>query len=55
MGRSVSPGIVKSGNEEEVKNTTDDELYPILLRAYGGEDGFDPTNPSVKKWMHKST
>ncbi len=49
----VSPGILKSGNEEEVKNTTDDELFPIVLRAYGGKDGFDGTNPSVKKWMHK--
>jgi hypothetical protein len=49
----VSPGILKSGNEDEVKNTTDDELFPIVLRAYGGEDGFDGTNPSVKKWMHK--
>jgi hypothetical protein len=33
----VSPGIVKSSNEEEVKNTMDDELYQILLHAYGGE------------------
>jgi hypothetical protein len=25
--------------------------YPYPLRALGGEDGFDPTNPSVKRSM----
>ena len=25
--------------------------YPYLSRALGGEDGFDPTNPSVKRSM----
>ncbi len=28
------------------------KLYPHLARALGGEDGFDPTNPSVQKSMH---
>ena len=26
--------------------------YPYVSRALGGEDGFDPTNPSVKRSMH---
>ncbi len=26
--------------------------YPHLARALGGEDEFDPTNPSVRKSMH---
>ena len=28
------------------------KLYPHLVQALGGEDGFDPTNPSVQKSMH---
>ena len=29
------------------------KLYPHLLQALGvGEDGFDPTNPSVQKSVH---
>jgi hypothetical protein len=28
-----------------------DKRYPYLSRALGGEDGFDPTNPSVKRSM----
>ena len=27
--------------------------YPYLSRALGGEDGFDPTNPSVKRSMRE--
>ena len=26
--------------------------YPYLSRALGGEDGFDPTNPSVQTSIH---
>ncbi len=26
--------------------------YPYLSRALGGEDGFDPTNPSLKRSMY---
>ena len=32
-------------------NVSMDKRYPYLSRALGGEDGFDPTNPSVKRSM----
>jgi hypothetical protein len=32
-------------------NVSMDKQYPYLLQALGGEDGFNPTNPSVKRSM----
>jgi hypothetical protein len=40
-------------NEDEVVDVPDDDnvsrLYPHLCQALGLDDGFDPTNPSVRK------
>ncbi len=40
-------------NEDKVVDVPDDDnvsrLYPHLCRALGLDDGFDPTNPSVRK------
>jgi hypothetical protein len=43
----VSPGMVKTGGDDVYM----DKFHPNLLQALGGEDGFDPTNPSVQKSM----
>jgi hypothetical protein len=43
----VSPGMIKTG-EDDVDM---DKLYPNLLQALEGEDGFDLMNPSVQKSM----
>jgi hypothetical protein len=41
------------GEDNDNMNNLDmAKLYPHLAQALGGEDGFDPTNPSVQKSMH---
>ena len=42
--------MVTPGDDNMVKPDMD-KRYPYLSRALGGEDGFDPTNPSVKRSM----
>ena len=43
---------VTPGNDNMMTKLDTAESYPYLLRALGGEDGFDPKNPSVQKSMH---
>jgi hypothetical protein len=42
--------LVTSGDDNMVKLDID-KSYPYLSRALGGEDGYDPTNPSVKRCL----
>jgi hypothetical protein len=44
-------GIIMPGDDDMKANLNMVKSYPYLLRALGGEDGFDPTNPSVKRSM----
>jgi hypothetical protein len=46
-------GIITPGYDDMKANSNMAKSYPYLLRALGGEDGFDPTNPSVKRSMHE--
>jgi hypothetical protein len=42
--------MITPGNDDVTKSEFDmAKLYPHLLQALRGEDGFDPTNPSVQK------
>ncbi len=44
--------MVTPGDDDATKSESDmAESYPHLSRALGGEDGFDPANPSVQKSM----
>ncbi len=38
-------------DDDRMDNFDMAKSYPHLARALGGEDGFDPTNPSVRKSM----
>ena len=42
---------VLGDNDDSLDNLDMAKSYPHLARALGGEDGFDPTNPSVLKSM----
>jgi len=44
-------GMITPGDDDLMANSNMAKSYPYLLRALGGEDGFDPTNPSVKRSM----
>jgi hypothetical protein len=44
-------GIIAPGDDNMKANLKMAMSYPYLLRALGGECGFDPTNPSVKRSM----
>jgi len=44
-------GIIRPGDDDMRANLYMVKSYPYLSRALGGEDGFDPTNPSVKRSM----
>ena len=47
-------GIITPGEDENMKAYSNmAKSYPYLSRALGGEDGFDPTNPSVKRSMRE--
>jgi hypothetical protein len=46
-------GIITSGDDDMKANSNMAKSYPYLSRALGGEDGFDPTNPSVKRSMRE--
>ncbi len=58
--RSLSPfnkkckyNTITPGDDDNIAKSDMAKSYPHLLRALGvGEDGFDPTNPSVQKSMH---
>ena len=40
-------GMVTPSDDDLMANSNMAKSYPYLLRALGGEDGFDPTNASV--------
>ncbi len=44
-------GMITPGDDDMMGNSNTAKPYPYLSRALGGEDGFDPTNPSVKRSM----
>ena len=44
-------GMITPGDDDIMGNSNMAKSYPHLSRALGGEDGFDPTNPSVKRSM----
>ena len=44
-------GIITPCVYDMKANSNMAKSYPYLSRALGGEDGFDPTNPSVKRSM----
>jgi len=44
-------GIILPGDDDMKANSNMAKSYPYLSRALGGEEGFDPTNPSVKRSM----
>jgi len=44
-------GMITPGDDDMMGNSNMAKSYPYLSRALGGEDGFDPTNPSVKRSM----
>jgi hypothetical protein len=44
-------GIIMLGDDNMKANLNMVKSYPYLSRALGGEDGYDPTNPSVKRSM----
>jgi hypothetical protein len=50
--RKYNAVMVTPGDDDVTQSKSDmAESYPHLSRALGGEDGFDPTNPSVQKSM----
>ena len=50
--RKYCPAVVSSATDKSCcGNVSMDKQYPYLSRALGGEVGFDPTNPSVKRSM----
>ena len=44
-------GMITPGDDDMMANINMAKSYPYLSQALGGEDGFDPTNPSVKRSM----
>ena len=44
-------GMITPGDDDLMVNSNMAKSYPYLSRALGGEDGFDTTNPSVKRSM----
>ena len=50
---SAVQGIITPGDDDMKANSNMAKSYPYLSRALGGEDGFDPTNPSVKRSMRE--
>ncbi len=44
--------MVMPGDDDMMAKLDMAKSYPHLLQALGGEDGFDPTNPSVQKSIH---
>ena len=46
-------GIITPCDDYMKANSNMAKSYPYLSRALGGEDGFDPTNPSVKRSMRE--
>ena len=44
-------GIITPGDDDMKANLNMVKSYPYLSQALGGEDGFDPSNPSVKRSM----
>ena len=50
--RKNCPAVVSTATDKSCcGDVSMDKQYPYLSRALGGEDGFDPTNPSVKRSM----
>ena len=45
--------IITPGDDDMKANSNMAKSYPYLSRALGGEDDFDPTNPSVKRSMRE--
>ena len=43
--------IITPGDDDMKANLNMAKSYPYLSRSLGGEDGFDPTNPYVKRSM----
>ena len=43
--------MITPGDEDMMGNSNMAKSYPYLSRALGGEDGFDPRNPTVKRSM----
>ena len=45
--------MITPGDDDMKANSNMVKSYPYLSQALGGEDGFDPTNPSVKRSMRE--
>jgi hypothetical protein len=51
--KNKKPKYNAPGDDDDSMDNFDmAKSYPHLARALGGEDGFDPTNPSVRRSMH---
>ena len=51
--KNKKPKYNAPGDDDDSMDNFDmAKSYPHLAQALGGEDGFDPTNPSVRKSMH---
>ena len=48
---AIDVSVMVTPGDDNMVNPDMDKRYPYLSRALGGEDGFDPTNPSVKRSM----
>jgi hypothetical protein len=44
-------GMIMPDDDDLMANSNMAKSFPYLSRALGGEDGFDTTNPSVKRSM----
>ena len=44
-------GMITPGDDDLMANSNMAKSYPYLSQALGGKDGFDTTNPSVKRSM----
>jgi len=50
--RKYCPAVVSPATDKSCcGNVSMEKQYPYLSRALGGEDGFDPRNPTVKRSM----
>ena len=50
---AIDVSVMVTPGDDNMVNPDMDKRYPYLSRALGGEDGFDPTNPSVKRSMRE--
>ena len=50
---TIDVSVMVTPGDDNMVNPDMDKRYPYLSRALGGEDGFDPTNPSVKRSMRE--